>query len=86
MASTSQRKRERNDGRSTLDADIQALNRAMGTCGISPAQNAFGSAGALLTTIRVRSLLFRSGEPQAHVYAGLHGRRRGLRGPWAILR
>ena len=67
MASTFQRKRGRDDGRSTLDADIQALNRAMGTCGISPVQDAFDSAGALLTTIRVGSLLFRGGKLQAHV-------------------
>ena len=55
MASTSQRKRGRDDGRSTLDADIQDLNRAMGTCSISQAQGAFDSAGALLIAIRVRS-------------------------------
>ena len=55
MASTSQKKRRRDDGRSTLDADIQDLNRAMGTCGISQAQGAFDSAGALLIAIRVRS-------------------------------
>ena len=67
MAPTSRRKRERDDGRPALDADIQALNRAMDTCGISPAQAAFDSAGALLTTIRVRSLLFRGGKLQAHV-------------------
>ena len=74
MASTSQRKRGRDDGCSTLDVDIQALNRAMGTCGISPAQNAFDSAGALLTTIRVQSLLFCGGKLQSHVFAGLYGR------------
>ncbi|KAF9789815.1 hypothetical protein BJ322DRAFT_1178833 [Thelephora terrestris] len=52
MAPTSQRKRGREDGRSTLDSDIQDPNHAMATCGISTAQGAFGSAGALLTTIR----------------------------------
>ena len=54
MASTSQRKRGRDDDRSTLDADIQALNHAMGTCGISPARDAFDSASVLLAAIRVR--------------------------------
>ena len=73
MASTSQGKRVRDDGRSTLDADIQALNHAMDTCGISPAQDAFDSAGALLAAIRVRSMLLRSNELRAHRYAGLHG-------------
>ena len=39
---------------STLDAPIQALNLARDTRGVLPAQIAFGSASALLTTIRVR--------------------------------
>ena len=73
MASTSQRKRGRDDDRSTLDAGIQALNHAMDTCGISPAQDAFDSAGALLIAIRVRSLLLASDELQVYLYAGLHG-------------
>jgi hypothetical protein len=60
MASTSQRKRGRDDGRSTLDADIQVLNHAMDACHLEPAREAYDSAGALLTTIRVRFLLFRS--------------------------
>ena len=55
MASTSQRKRGREDGRPTLDADIQDLNRAMGTCDVSQAQGAFDSASTLLVAIRVRS-------------------------------
>ena len=53
MASTSQGKRGRDDDSSTLDADIQALNHAVGSCGISLAQDAFDSAGALLAAIRV---------------------------------
>ncbi|KAF9781740.1 hypothetical protein BJ322DRAFT_242027 [Thelephora terrestris] len=52
MASTSQRKRGRDDGRSTLDADIQALNHAIESCHLQPAREAYDSAGALLTTIR----------------------------------
>ena len=86
MAPTSQRKRGREDGRSTLDSDIQDLNHAMATCGISRAQGAFDSAGALLTTIRVRPLLTSSDELRPYPYAGLDGRRRGLRGSWANLR
>ncbi|KAF9789821.1 hypothetical protein BJ322DRAFT_559824 [Thelephora terrestris] len=38
--------------RSTLDVDIQALNDAKDTCGLAPAQSAFDSSSALLTTIR----------------------------------
>ncbi|KAF9781673.1 hypothetical protein BJ322DRAFT_1213014 [Thelephora terrestris] len=52
MASTSQRKRGRDDDRSTLDADIQVLNHAMDACHLQPARDAFDSASALLTTIR----------------------------------
>ena len=72
MASTSQRKRGRDDDRPTLDADIQALNHAMGTCGISPARDAFDSAGALLAAIRVRSQLLSGDELRVYLYAGLH--------------
>ena len=39
---------------STLNVFIQALNIAKDACGIPPAQAAFGSAGVLLTMIRVR--------------------------------
>jgi hypothetical protein len=47
---------------STLDVLIQALNFAKDSCGIPPAQIAFGSASVLLAMIRVCSLLllFRS--------------------------
>jgi hypothetical protein len=62
MASTSQRKRGRDDDGSTLDADIRVLNRAMDACHLQPARDAFDSASALLTTIRVRFLLFTSVE------------------------
>ena len=85
MASTHKRKRGRDDGPSALDADIQVLNHAMTACDISQARDAFSSGGALLTTIRVRPLLFRSGGLWAHVHAGLHGQRTGARGSWAVL-
>ncbi|KAF9781816.1 hypothetical protein BJ322DRAFT_1111732 [Thelephora terrestris] len=52
MASTSQRKRGHDDGRSTLDADIQVLNHAMDACHLQPAREAYDSASAFLTTIR----------------------------------
>ena len=67
MASTSQGKRGRDDDRPTLDADIQALNHAMGTCGISPARDAFDSASALLAAIRERSLLLPTDVLRAHL-------------------
>ena len=37
----------------TLDVFIQVLSIAKDTCGIPPAQVAFGSAGVLLAVIRV---------------------------------
>ena len=56
MASTSRRQKKRDRPISVLDLDIQALSLAEDSCGIPPAQAAFGSVGALLTTIRVRFL------------------------------
>ena len=57
MASTSvsQRPQGRDGALSSLDARIQVLTLAKDTCGIPPAQVAFGSAVVLLTMIRVRS-------------------------------
>ena len=48
---------------STLDVFIQAINVAKDTCGIPPAQIAFGSASVLLTMIRVRFLAFDESQP-----------------------
>ena len=86
MASTSERQKEGGTVLSTFDADIQLLNHAKETRDLPQAQDAFDSAGVLLTTIKVRFLPFRRDELQAHVYAGRYGRRTGLRGPWAVLR
>jgi hypothetical protein len=52
--STSQRPKGHDSALSTLDVLIQVLTIAKDTCGIPPAQVAFGSAVALLTMIRVR--------------------------------
>jgi hypothetical protein len=53
MASTSQRPDRRDGALSTLDAFIQAFSLIKDTCGIPPAQIAFGSAVIVLTLIRV---------------------------------
>jgi hypothetical protein len=53
MASVSQPPKGRDGAPSTLDTFIQALKLAKETCGIPPAQVAFGTASALLTIIRV---------------------------------
>jgi hypothetical protein len=54
MAQTSQPQNGRDVVLPTLDMFIQVLNIAKDTCGIPPAQIALGSAGTLLTMIRVR--------------------------------
>ena len=56
MASTSisQRPQGHDGALSSLDMLIQVLTLAKDTCGIPPAQVAFGSAVVLLTMIRVR--------------------------------
>ena len=51
-----QRPKGRDGVISALDVFIQTLCIAKDACGIPPAQVAFGSAGVLLTMIRVRSL------------------------------
>ena len=66
MSSTFQRQKGFDGVLSTLDADIQVLGHAKDTCGIPPAQGAFDSTGALLTTIRVRSLPLCCFELYAH--------------------
>jgi hypothetical protein len=58
MAS-SQQQTARDGVLSTLDVFIQALNFAKDSCGIPPAQIAFGSASVLLTMIRVCLLFLR---------------------------
>ena len=85
MASVSGRQEERDGIPSTLDANIQTLNHAKDTCRIPPVQDAFDSAGALLTTIRVRSLTPRVCGLQAHVSSGSNVQQTGLRRSWAIV-
>ena len=86
MASPSQRPKGRDGVLSTLDLVIQGLHLAKGTCGFPPAQVALGAASALLTMIRVRSLLSHRGGPPVHVCSGLRGQQTGLRRPWAGVR
>ena len=54
MASTSQQQKGRDRVLPTLDVFVQVLNIAKDTCGIPPAQVAFGSASVLLAMIRAR--------------------------------
>ena len=58
MASESPSSTGRDRGISTLDGLIQVLDLAKDACGVPPAQVVFASVSALLTMIRVYSLLF----------------------------
>jgi hypothetical protein len=79
MASASQQQKGHDRVLPTLDVFIQALSIAKDTCGIPPAQVAFGSAGVLLAMIRARfPYLCENGLP-AHVSLGHDGQRSGLR-------
>ena len=71
---------------SALDVFIQTMGIAKDACGIPPAQIAFGSAGVLLTMIRVHSSLPCEEKLLKHAHVGHDGKRSGLRRPWADLR
>jgi hypothetical protein len=86
MASASRRPKGRDGVLSTLHVIIQALDLAQGTCGIPPAQVAFGSVIALLTMIRVFLPLLCANGALAYVYLGHAGQRSGLCRPWAVVR
>ena len=87
MASKPQRPTGRDGVLSTLDVLIQALNLAKDTCGIPPAQVAIGSAGVLLTMIRVcPPLRLRENRLLIQVDLGHDGQRSGLLRAWAGLR
>jgi hypothetical protein len=82
---SSQQQTARDGVLSTLDAFIQTLNFARDSCGIPPAQIAFGSASVLLTMIRVYFLLLCNDGILIRVYLGHDGQRSGLCRPWAGL-
>ena len=87
MASSSQQQKGRDAVLPTLDVFIQVLSIAKDTCGIPPAQIAFGSANVLLTMIRVRfSSLSGENDSPTHVCLGHDGQRSRLYRPWAGLR
>ena len=56
METKSQRPKGPGGTISSLNAAIDTLEVAKGTLGLKPAEDAIGSASALLTTIRVRLL------------------------------
>jgi hypothetical protein len=87
MTSTPQQQKGRDRVLPTLDVFIQVLSIAKDTCGVPPAQVAFGSASVLLTMIRVRLSQPRDEDvPLTRVSLGHDGQRSGLHRPWAGLR
>jgi hypothetical protein len=84
MTETSRRQEARDRVLPTLDVFIQVLGIAKDTCGIPPAQIAFGSAGVLLNMIRVYSL-FCEGEQPTHAHLGHVGQLSGLCRAWTEL-
>jgi len=55
------RQKRRDDALSLLNVAIEAMNLAKEISSITPAKAVFGSVSALLTMIRVRSLLLSDG-------------------------
>ena len=86
MASTSQPAEGRDRVLPTLDVFIQVLNIAKDTCGIPPAQIAFGFASVLLSMIRARFPLMSNDAFLTHVSLGYDGQRSRFRRPRTGLR
>ena len=86
MASASQQSKGRERVLPTLDVFIQVLNIAKDTCGIPPAQIAFGSAGVLLSMIRARFPFLYTYSLLTRISLGYDGQRPGFRRPWTGLR
>ena len=86
MTSTSQQPKGRERVLPTLDVFIQVLSIAKDTCGIPPAQVAFGSAGVLLSMIRARFPQLCKDDILIRVSPGYVGQRSGFRRPRPGLR
>ena len=81
MASTPRHQTGRDRVLPALDVFIQVVNIAKDTCGVPPAQVAFGSASVLLTMIRARFLLLCTDDILTLVSPGYDGQRSGFRRP-----
>ena len=86
MNSAPQTQKSRDGVLSGLDVLIQVLSLAKDGCAIPPAQIAFGSVGALLTMIRVRSPPYCNNKFPTYVRIGYHGQQAGIRRSWNSLR
>jgi len=86
MEVQSQRPKGRDRVVSSLNVAIEAMNLAKEVSGITPAKAVFGSVGALLTMIRVSSLLIHGEMLQAHLLPGFDGQQTGSRRAWVGMR
>ena len=75
MASEPQQSKRRNAVASVLDMFIQTLNDSKGSRGVPPAQAALESTCTLLTTMKMGSTSFLSGELVAHSTQRTTGKR-----------
>ena len=71
MDKDSKRQKRRDDALSLLDVAIEAVNLAKEISSPTPAKAVFGTVSILLTTIRVRLILFYNGELWVDMYLGL---------------
>jgi len=78
MATKPQRQKGRDGSLSSLNIAIEAMNLAKEVSSITPAKALFGSVSALLTMIRVRSLVSYDPMFHVHVLPGLDGQQTGL--------
>ena len=86
MDEDSKRQKRRDDVLSLLDAAIEAVNLAKEVSSPTPAKVVFGTVSILLTTIRVRLLLFRNDGLRVDMYLELDEQQIGLRRTWTGLR
>jgi len=73
MQAKSQQPKGRDGVISSLNIAIEGLNLAKEVSSVTPAKAVFGSASALLTLIKVCSLLFCDEVTQTHMWTGHHG-------------
>ena len=78
MTDKSQRRKGGSKVIPALNMAIDGLNIAKEATNATPAYPVFGSVAALLTMIRVGSLLFREDMCEAYTWLGYDGQRTGL--------
>ena len=80
------KQKSRDNTLTLLNAAIEAMNLAKEIVSVTPAKVVFGSAGILLSMIRVRLPRFCDDGLRVDMYPGLDGEQNRLRRAWAGLR